>query len=169
MKSNILICLIFGLFTLQSFGQDQIKSLNFILLIDGEVPVATISEGFFLFKDSSNTIIEKIPFTYKVGRLDFNNMDFEKLSSLASKYIMYVEFIHREPDPPFTKRNYQSSIWLNKDWIIMKIYNRHHNKRFDVYDFGDKTYIIQIESSTWNTVPRNRKKGYKTNIKREMR
>lgn len=161
MKNGLLIFLFFCFINLHLFGQDQIKRLNFILLIDGEVPIETISDGYVILKENNGLTISKIPFSYKVGSLDFSLPDYEKIQTKLDKSNMMMEFKFLVRKPTFMRYFYETSIFLNEDYMIMNIYNKSKRENNEKYDFGKKKYIVRIESSSFNTIMHYRSDWYR--------
>jgi len=65
--------------SLNLFSQDQNKRLNFILLIDNEIPKTSIYDGFFFIKNSTGAIKDSIAFDYQVGALIMTDLNHKKL------------------------------------------------------------------------------------------
>lgn len=152
MKNKMLLMLLFVFTNLHLFSQDQLRRLNFVLLIDGKVPTGNISEGYFVIQDSIGKVISEVPFLYKIGGLEFNIPDFEKISSLPSKSTLLMKFKFTQPKAPFSQHYYSSYIWLNTDYIIMNIFNKSKRENYEKYDFGKKDYIVQIETSYFDSI-----------------
>lgn len=134
------------------FGQEHIRQLTFVLSIDGEVPIETVTEGYFIISDNSKSIIGKIPFIYKVGKLEFEASAFEKLHSLSQKNSLSIVFNVIDSKFPLNRNEYKSGIWINNDYLIMYIYNKSVEENYRKYIFGTKNYIVRIESSSLNTI-----------------
>jgi len=152
MKKRIITCLIFLMTYCNIFGQEQIRYLTFVLSIDGEVPIETITDGYFIITDSSKNIVSKVPFTYKIGRLEFKESAFAKFNPMPRKSNLSIEFYVKESKYPFKKTKYQSGIWINRDYLIMYIYNKSVKENYRKYIFGERDYIVRIESSSLNTI-----------------
>jgi len=156
MKSKVLLMLFFVFTNLQLFSQDEIKRLNFILLIDSKIPISNISDSFFIIQDSVGKVMEKVPFNYKVGWLEFNKSDFEKISFFSNKYSLLMRFKFTASNIQFSQHFYQSTIWLSKDYMIMNIYNKSKRENFEKFEFGKEDYIVHIETSYFNSIPHYR-------------
>lgn len=152
MKKLIIGILILMLSSYHVFGQEQVRHLTFVLSIDGEVPIETVTDGYFIISDSSKSIISKIPFTYKVGKLEIEGPAFEKLHSLSRKNSLSIVFYVRDLKTPLKTNEYMSGIWINNDYLIMYIYNKSVKENYRKYIFGKRDYIVRIESSSLNTI-----------------
>lgn len=152
MKNSIIIYLFVCFTSFQTFGQDQIRRLNFILLIDEEIPIATIHDGCFLIKDSTGLLINRIPFNYKVVGLEFSSSNYKELSSLCDKCTLSISFQYTKPSFPFNQYSYESNLWWNEDYIIMHIYNKSKKENYEKYDFGKREYIVQIDTSYGSSI-----------------
>lgn len=161
MKSKDLIYLVFFFVHLNLFGQDEIKRLNFILLIDGEIPIATISEGCFLMKDSTGNVTAKLPFNYKVGGLEVSASDYKILFSKSNNSKKFIRFKFNGPKTLYNPKLYQCPIWLNEDYIIMNVYNKYNKLNNEKFDFGNSEYLVQIETSLFTNILRYRADWYR--------
>lgn len=159
-RKLLMLLLLFYFSNTSLFGQDQIKSINFVLVIDGEVPISSISKGYYSIRDTNNVIIDKVPFVYKVGRLEFNIAEYNKIIKIPDKSSLWIEFEYIWQRFPIKMTFYETSIFLNKDFIIMDIYNKSKKENRRKYDFGEDKYVVRIRSSTWNTVMHYRSKSH---------
>jgi len=168
MRIIFIICCVFCLLNLCSFGQERSKRLNFVLLIDNEIPVASISKGIFEIKDSAGYMIDTIPFVYNVGGLEVSESDYRLLFSRNRKSTVFIKFFYISAMTSFDPYLYKTSIALSKDYVIMRIFNRAKRENVEKYEFGKRQYLIQTETPFYTTLLRERTdhhKRYKRKIK----
>jgi len=140
------------LFCVKVQAQDQLRRIDIILMIDGEIPTSNISEGYFIIQDSIGKEVSRVPFDYKVGRVEINDIDYGKISSSKGKSSLGIQFKFTSAKSPYNKCLYKSNIWLNKDYMIMEIYNKSKKKNYEKFDFGKKEYLVQIKTSYFNSI-----------------
>lgn len=114
-----------------SFCQAQEnESLNFIILIDEEIPIATISSGHFILKNEFSS--DTLSFQHRVGRVLMKSEDLNRLFVTDKSTTIEMSFSYLHHSKPCHNSLYQYNIKLlreniNKDYIILKIYN-YYNK-----------------------------------------
>ena len=142
--------MVFITYSLNLFGQDQNKRLNFILLIDNEIPKTSIYDGFFFIKNNIGVIKDSIAFDYQVGALMMTDFDYKRLFSQdqKSKIIIKFKFKRFFPDSAVVSQ-YEYAIpanWVNEKYMILKVYNRYNNESREKYYFNKDSYRIIIET-----------------------
>lgn len=131
-KCYRLILIILFIFKTQiSFCQmHEYERLNFILLIDEEIPVATISDGYFVLKNEFST--DTFSFQYRVGRIIMKSENLNKLFIADKKTTIEMFFSYLNYIKPGITSLHQYNIKLlrqniNKEYMILNIYN-YYNK-----------------------------------------
>jgi hypothetical protein len=147
MKLRACFFLYFIIFSSSLFAQEQSKRLNFILLIDNEIPVASVYDGFFLIKDSAG-IKDKIPFDYQVGGLVMSSSNYRKLFLQYSGSEIDINFKYRKLDSNSDEAHeYKKKIpegWMNEMYIIFKVYNYYNKESRKKYFLKKDDYGIEI-------------------------
>ena len=130
-------------------GQDQNRRLNFVFVIDNEVPdIAVISNGFFLAKDSSGNLKDSIPFKYEVGDLMMSSDDYRKLflDTYTAKLFMnfaWLEYMKGDTEIHYYEREIPRG-WINKLYMILYIYNYSNKESRTKYAIDKGGYNIRI-------------------------
>jgi hypothetical protein len=128
------------------FAQTPCRKLTFILLIDNEVPTASISEVEVLSSDSLNG--KKFFLKYKVGNLFVDEKTIDELLKLNVQSDLVLNFNFRSYYPLNSEKKYVCVIpqgWLNEEYVILKIYNKENKISKKKYSFKyNQTYITQI-------------------------
>jgi hypothetical protein len=147
MKIKALLSLLLILYSLNVFSQN--KRLNFIILIDNEIPKTNIVEGRFIVKDSMGTRKDSINFKYQVGGLIIDSSDYKKLlpQNLKSKVVIKFDY-STLPDLAVNEYKYEiPSEWLNEVYMIVRVYNYSNEESRRKYYFRKKNgYKIIFES-----------------------
>lgn len=157
MKRVQLLILFIILLTYKTFGQDPCDRLRFVLLIDGEVPVANIYESWIELKDGAS--LRKIPFNYEVGSLFFPGNGYKELKALSPEAEIVIRFKYHQFEPKSAELLYKKSLkagWLNQQYMIFKVYNfsnKANNRAFN----ERKGYGIEISTASFSTVLPRRK------------
>lgn len=135
--------------TSKAFGQEQSQRLNFILLIDKEIPIATIFDGYFLFKTQQNNIEDTIPFNYQVGGLMLTSSNYKKLFIQDSTAEIIIKFKYKRLFSSFVEiHDYEKRIpstWINELYIILNIYNYYNATSRKKYYMRKGEYLIQLQ------------------------
>ncbi|WP_025744138.1 hypothetical protein [Aquimarina pacifica] len=122
--SRILLIVIFSLSTFLNLinGQETVKSINCIILIEEQLSEAL--SGKFEFNDSSGSksIIE---FGYENGEMRFIEKDYKKLESLRKYTRLNMKIEDKSEGYSYTKKI--DVIDLRQRYIILKIYNCRKN------------------------------------------
>jgi hypothetical protein len=143
------ITIIVVLFSTTIFSQTEKKNLDFIIEIDAEIAVGTITKLNIVLIDSLNEI-KIIDADYYPGNLsmplDFYNL---LISKKTKKVLMKInnsvkgEMINYEFE--------LKKMWLTDYYIIFKIYNlanKKYRNRLDPLD-KDKNYTFELESPSY--------------------
>lgn len=150
MKMKMFLFLCFIMFNLTLFGQDQNKRLNFILLIDNEIPKTSIYDSFFKIKDSTGVIKDQIAVDYQVGGLIIPGSYYKKLFLQNSKSKIVIQFKYKIFLPDSAQVNqYEYEMpanWFNEKYIILKVYNYSNKESRRKYYFNKKSYRIIIQT-----------------------
>lgn len=138
-----------------SYGQDTIKDLNFIIVIDEEVAVGDIMR--VAIEDESGNLYK---LRYYPGNLSINLSDYQKLISDKKTQTLLLSFIfYKDDDTIYNRRFYEIKIkqdFLEDFYNILKIYNldeKKYRKMFNTYIKKKKSkYVYQIKSSKRTTL-----------------
>ncbi|MHA4807471.1 hypothetical protein ACX0G9_05175 [Flavitalea flava] len=147
----------------KGFAQEMDKRLNFVVLIDNEVPTPSyILNGVFLIKDSTGKEVEKIPFHYQVGFLEMTTMGYNKFFNPGYKNNIYLKFQFYEMRPKDITHDYEYEIpndMINHLYYILKVYNYSNKQSRKKYLLKKRIYGIELTTPGMVTViPRKRKK-----------
>lgn len=156
MKTKIFLCVLFVFYSYNSFAQDFNMRLDFILLIDDQIPENNIFDCFLLIKDSTGTVVkDKISFKYQVGRLMLTSSDYNKLFKASIKSRILMKFTYRTLDTHVIDNQYEGEIspdFINKEYIICRIYNLMPKENRLKYDFRGRKYIFNLTAPDLNTL-----------------
>jgi hypothetical protein len=148
MKTCILFFLVFVIYSMSIFGQEKSKRLNFILLIDNEVPVATVYNGVFIITDSSRILKDTLSFDYEVGSIKMSSSNYNKLFFRNPQTKIEIKFKYESYQSHFTDvYEYKTEIpseWINEMYIILKVYNYFNKESRRKYFLKKGGYGIEI-------------------------
>lgn len=143
------------LLTINSFSQNQSERLNFLIMIDNQISGLNISEGYFTIADSLGNVKEKINFEYHVGYLQLSAESYEKFYSLSNPSKITIQFKNRTINPSFKEVSYQyvfSSDWINKEYMLLKIYNFSKQNRKIYWFDKNVNYVSEFSIPSKGTV-----------------
>jgi hypothetical protein len=130
------------------FAQAPSKQLPFILLIDNDIPVNNIYDGFFSAVDSEGIIKYRIPFEYRVGSLVISSSDYTRLFSIDAKSNVLIDFkytkVGRDSSEGYEYKKEIPAKWLNEKYMIFKIYNYTNKESRAKYVLRKGKYGIEI-------------------------
>ena len=143
--SVYLVLIIFG----QAYAQDERKSLDLIIVIDGNITVGSIAS--LQIERVTRRDKEIIAANYYPGSLSFTETDYGKLMSDSTKAInlkfTYYEYVGQN------QTSYNYDIELKKEWLrdyfnILRIYDLDKKQYKGKYSPSgvDKNYAYEIES-----------------------
>lgn len=135
--------------------------INFIIMIDGELPIGTIARTHFKIQMIDGTA-ETIPFLYEPGFLRLNESDFKKINSDSVRSVTML-FVHYEEgsieqgadkyEIDFDRR------WFFERYTVLKLYDlkkkrykkiftplKNRNYTFEVRTPNPLTSIIRIRN-----------------------
>jgi hypothetical protein len=146
------VCILFLLncIVLSSSGFAQVpnKQLPFILLIDNDIPVNNIYDGFFSAVDSGVIIKNRIPFEYRVGSLLISPSDYTRLFSIGAKSNVLIDFkytkIGHDSSEGYEYKKEIPAKWLNERYMIFKIYNYANKESRAKYVLRKGQYGIEM-------------------------
>jgi hypothetical protein len=145
---KVILCLFLVIFNSILYGQIKNERLTFILFIDNKLPVTDVTDGEILIKDSSGIKMDEIPFDFHVGGLLMSSLDYKKLFNINPKLRIFIKFKYKVFYPKYDEFLYESEIpvgWLNKEYIILKVYNKSDKINREKYVFGNgEKYLVQI-------------------------
>lgn len=148
MKLKLLLFIILFSSALNTLGQEQKKRINFILLIDNDIPKTNVYEGYVLIKDSLDTLKDKFSFDYQVGGLLLSNSNYRDLFSKYSRCKIIISFkyeqLHLNESKVFEYEKEIPAGWLNEVYIIFKIYNYSNLESRKKYFLKKNSYAIEI-------------------------
>jgi hypothetical protein len=147
MKKGILY-LFLVIFVSNLYGQTKNERLTLILFIDNKLPVTDVTDGEILLKDSSGIKKDEIKFDFHVGGLLMSSPDYEKLLNINRGSRIIIKFKYKVFYPKFGEFSYEIEIpegWINKEYIILKIYNESNKINREKYFFKNgQKYLVQI-------------------------
>lgn len=158
MKKIVVICLLF-LSSNILIAQEELKSLNFVLVVNDEI-VSKISKLTFIITTDVST--ENITAKYCPGELSFNSSDYKKIISNETKsiYLKYSDIVYIDGKAS----NYNFEFEYQKKWLqdlynILRIYDLTTKKNKNKFEplSKNKNYTFELTSPN-ETFLRVRKK-----------
>lgn len=147
-KVTLFLCTFCTSFAINNslFSQESNKRINFVLLIDNDVPVPSkISKCYFSNKDTIGNIKDSIPFAYEVGGLLLSSDNYKKLITYPHQSNLYINFIYIDNNQFYKYQKRISAEWINELYLILKIHNyslRESKKQYTRNGDGFGTQII---------------------------
>jgi hypothetical protein len=159
-KILIIFILVVAFSPMRSYCQKKNKLINFIIVIDDKVVVGS-SQSFQFIVNGNKNKNRFFEADYIPGKLSLDKVDFEKLlSSQVKSFFLafdYNEFYKGEQ----IIHNYKielDKIWLQYDFIILKVYNLDKRKYQEIFDpIEGCNYTYEMECPDFS-ISRVRKK-----------
>jgi len=154
MKRKIILFFVLLICGIKLFGQEK-QNLNFVLLINDDVPEYGIFDGEFQIADSTGKIIEQFSFDYSVGRLVINTKDYSKLFTQSVESKIIIKFVFKDPYSNYKEFFYVGEIptdKMNYEHIICHIYDFSKTANKLKYVFDGKKYLFQISIPAWSVI-----------------
>lgn len=131
----------------------QKREIPFVLLIDNNVPVSTISDSYFLIKFNDDKKEIKIPFYYYVGAIIFDDQYYDLLlnnySNKLSIHFKYFDFVSHN------KISYAKSIaggTFSTKYMILSIFNYFNKESRKKYVIPKDGYVARIQGPSISEV-----------------
>jgi hypothetical protein len=161
MKIRAFLLLHYIVLSLTLHAQEPVKQMPFILLIDNDIPVNNIYDGFFSIIDSGGVVKDRIPFDYRVGNLLISPSDYTKLFSLSTKGKVSINFKYSKIGPNSSEvYKYKKEIpaeWLNEKYMIFKVYNFDNKDSRGKYALKRDQYGIEVSvPGAGSVIPKRR-------------
>lgn len=144
----ILTILLLALSILKSVGQDHKKELDFIIVVDDNIAIGSVSQLTIKVESSGNE--RALLANYHPGNLSLEQADYDRLLSEDIKRIFldfnYYEYIKGE------QQIYHYQIELKKPWLkdyfnVLRIYNVNKKQYSKVFtDKEGKGYVYELDS-----------------------
>jgi hypothetical protein len=131
------------------FAQEANSHMTFILLIDDEVPVRNIIDGFFSLYDSAGYSESCIPFNYHVGWIELTDSDYHKLLFHRPNDRIAFSFTYKVSDSSRIYKHYTLEIpqeMINKVYLIIGVYNYENLESREKYFIPGGSYGATISS-----------------------
>lgn len=148
MKRVLFLLLLIFCFT-YVYGQDERKELDFIIMIDEDIAIGSISQlQIKIVSDDKEDILEA---NYYPGNLSIKQPDYGRLLSAHTKAI-FLKFAYSVHDDK-NQEIYHYEIELRKPWLedyfnVLRIYNlnkKKYGKLFASVSKGRK-YVYELDS-----------------------
>ena len=140
----LLLCALF--FTSKLFAQKE-RELPFVLLIDQEIPIASITDGYFEVRDTLKHVQTVIPFRYQVGKLILEDGQYRLLMQKGMAQDLYMHFNYMSHRTTYNKVLYTKCIprgWLNATYTILSVYNYFNKESRRRYVIPKKDYVSML-------------------------
>jgi hypothetical protein len=144
--------MILMLFMATNIYSQEVKNINFIIVIDEEITTNSLGINFLITsKDGSSREIEAIT-GYYPGNISLTKSDYDDLMSDETQSVIlkfnYQTYINDKSNY-YTYEIEAGKNWFNRMFVILKIYNldkKKYRKRFDPLS-KDKNYTFELTTS----------------------
>lgn len=156
--SKILIIVVLTFFFNKIYAQEDTKSLDFIIVVDGEIFDHYTKFNIVRYHKGQ---IDKLLVNYWPGNLSIKKSDYENLiSKETDSILLYIED-NRYINGKQNENSYEIEIkkpWLQDYYNILRIYNLNNKKNKGLEPLSkDKNYTFELSSPS-HTFLRIRKK-----------